>query len=352
MGSGFLLCIPCDAPRLGYRNGEEKVTFPHMARKRSKKSSKSKAVWLIAGFSLLTVAGFGAYIQREADGFRNAVSPKYWADRAHGLDEYEPKVAYFKRGPRDVKEVCLTFDDGPHGACTEQELATLVHEHVPAAFFVVGKRMKQHPELIRKLLAAGMEVGNHTETHPRLSAISLNDARRQVTECEEDFEKITGRRMTLFRPPGMRENDNVLKMVKDLGYQTIGWNVGAHDFSVGKNDPKVSAQTLAELSHTPEQIAERVLANLKSGSIILLHDQPDTAEALPTIIAAIKKEGYKFVSVSQAMEDIVTPVRVASNPMLASTRLASKTTHHPASTLASWVPDLLKKPGHALGIAR
>jgi peptidoglycan/xylan/chitin deacetylase (PgdA/CDA1 family) len=318
-----------------------------MARKRS---TKSNFRWVLASLALAAVGGFAFYVQHEAEGFRNAVSPKYWSERAKGLDEYEPKFAYFKRGARDRKEVCLTIDDGPHGACTESELATLVHAHVSAAFFVVGKRMKQHPDLIRKLLAAGMEVGNHTETHPRLSAIPLYEAKKQVVECEQDFEKIAGRRMTLFRPPGMRENDAVLNMVKGLGYQTVGWNVGAHDFTVGKFDPKVSKQVLDEISHTPEQIADRVLANVKNGSIILLHDQPTTAAALPRIIDAIKKQGYKFVSVSEALEDIATPVKVASNPMLPALRVAKRAT--PAAKLTTWVPDMFKKPGHTAGIAR
>jgi len=299
---------------------------------------------------VIGIGGFAWYIQHEADGFRNAVNPKYWSDRAKGLDEYEAKFAYFKRGARDKKEVCLTFDDGPHGACTEQELATLRREHVPAAFFVVGKRMKQHPDLIRKMLAAGMEVGNHTETHPRLSAISLNEAKKQITECEEDFEKITGRKMVLFRPPGMRENDSVMKMVKALGYQTIGWNVGAHDFVLGKNDPKVSAKVALEVSHTPEEVARRVIANLKNGSIILLHDQETTAEALPAIIAAVRKEGYRFVSCTQAMEDIVHPVRVVANPGLPQTRVAKTAPH--GGKITNLLPAFLRKPNSIFGTVR
>lgn len=316
-----------------------------------KKVKKSSLRWALLAPVFLGIGAFTWYIQHEADGFRNAVSPKYWSDRAQGLDEYDAKFAYFKRGPRDKKEVCLTFDDGPHGPCTLSELATLRREHVPAAFFVVGKRMKQHPDLIRKLLAAGMEVGNHTETHPRLSAIPLYEAKKQVVECEQDFEKITGRRMTLFRPPGMRENNEVLKMVKGLGYQTIGWNVGAHDFVLGKNDPKVSAKVAEEVSHTSQEIAQRVLKNVKNGSIILLHDQDSTAAALPAIIDALRAEGYKFVSCSQALEDIVTPVRVASNPVLPQLRVA-KTTSHAGGKAADMMPAFLKKPMSIFGTIR
>lgn len=311
-----------------------------MARQRN---STRKLRIVAATVIVLTLGGFVYFIHHEADGLRNAISPGYWSDRAQGLDEYEPKFAYFKRGARDRKEVCLTFDDGPHGTCTQQELAALRQAHVPAAFFVVGKRMKQHPKLIREMLAEGMEVGNHTETHPRLSAIPLTKARQEVEECEGDFEKITGRRMTLFRPPGMRDNPAVLKMVKSLGYQTIGWNVGAHDFSVGKNDPKVSAHTVQELSRTPEQIAQRVLANVKNGSIILLHDQPDTAKALPTILAALRKEGYRFVSCTAALQHISHPIAVAANPSVSHMRVAKHVPAHPHSPLTA-LHALTKRP--------
>lgn len=293
-----------------------------MARKRL----NNRVGWALFGLAFVT--GLVAYVQYEADGLRNAVNPKYWADRSKGLDEYEPSEAFFKRGPRDHKVVCITIDDGPHGLCTKQELAALREAHVPAAFFFVGKKMKQHPDLVRMVLAEGMEVGNHTETHPRLSAIPLEKARQEVVACENDFEKITGHRMTLFRPPGMRENPSVLKMVKSLGYQTIGWNVGAHDFVLTKADKHAKVATVGG---SPEEIADRVMKQVKNGSIILLHDQPATAMALPEILKSLSHSGYEVVSCAQAMSEIVHPVMVAANPILPNTRVAKYEPRHPIS---------------------
>lgn len=274
----------------------------------------SPRIWAWVG-ALVVVAAAGMwYVRREAEGLRNALSPKYWTDRATGRDEYEPEVAYFKRGPRKKKEVCLTLDDGPHGQCTLDELAALKAAHAKATFFVVGIRMREHPDLIRAMIDDGMEVGNHTEHHPRLDTLSLEGDKKEIEDCEQDFEKITGRRMTLFRPPGMHENDPILKIAKGLGYTTVGWNTAAHDFTPSRKDPGVTQEYLDSLKSTPDQIADRITAHVREGSIILLHDQPLTAEALPKILSALEGDGYEFVSVSQALKDIDHPVKIDSNP--------------------------------------
>jgi len=281
-------------------------------------AAKKKKMLRIVVVGVVLLAGFGVvqYVRKQTEGIKNAFSAKYWSDRAKGEDEYIPSTAYFKRGPRDKPMVCLTLDDGPHGQCTLDELAALKAAGAKATFFVVGIKMKQYPELIKQMIDAGMEVGNHTETHPRLDTLTLDGAKKQIQDCEDDFEKITGRRMTLFRPPGMHENDPILKIAKDMGYHTVGWNTAAHDFMPSKKDPGVTPEMIESLKATPDQVADRITAHVKNGSIILLHDQPITAAALPKILTVLKEQGYEIVTCAEAMKHIDHPIDVVADPLL------------------------------------
>jgi len=279
---------------------------------------------LVAGAVVLVGLGVGLnYLRHQTEGLKNAFSPEYWEKRAIGEDEYVPRTAYFRRGPRDRKEVTLTLDDGPHGQCTTDELAILKAEKVPATFFVVGKKMREYPGLIKQMVAEGQEVGNHTETHPRLDTVTLEAAQKEIEDCGKDFEKITGRRMTLFRPPGMHENDPILAVAKNLGYHTVGWNVAAADFTPSKKDKGVTAEMLESLKATPDQISDRITAHVIPGAIILLHDQPITAQALPKIIKTLREEGYTFVSCREALSHIDHPVALEADPLLP-TKVAAK----------------------------
>jgi len=278
----------------------------------------------IALIGLVAIGGGLRYVQLQTEGLKNALSPKYWADRAKGEDEYVPSLAYLKRGPRDKKEVVLTLDDGPHGQCTIDELAAMKAAGIKATFFVVGKQMVKYPDLVKQMIDEGMEVGNHTETHPRLDTLTADGVKKEIEECDANFERITGRRMTLFRPPGMHENPAILKLIKDLGHQTIGWNTGAQDFMPSKKDKGVTMEYIESLKATPDQISDRITAHVKNGSIILLHDQPTTAAALPKIISTLQDAGYKFVTCAEAMAHIDHPVDVVSDPVLPEKASAEK----------------------------
>ncbi len=200
-------------------------------------------------------------------------------------------------GNPNLKEVCLTFDDGPHKGSMDEILACLRENHVRATFFVVGSQVDRQPSLVRQMLAEGHEVGNHTYTHKRLNQMSLTSARQELAACEASVWRATGAKMTLMRPPGMEFNNNVLSLARDMGYVTIHWNVVAADYV--KIDPKI--------------IIQRVLKQTSNGSVILLHDSPDTAKALPEILKALKSQGYSFVTTTQMLARLPRPVVVASN---------------------------------------
>jgi peptidoglycan-N-acetylglucosamine deacetylase len=294
-------------------------------------STKSKSVRnpgirngaILPGIIVSLLIGLMLAQQAEVDRLRRSRPAVNWKERGQGEDEYIGKFSLFKRGPRDKKEICLTLDDGPHGQCTVDELAALRAAGVKATFFVVGKRMREHPDLIREMIAEGMEVGNHTQNHPALDKMPLEKVRSEVEKCEALFLEITGRQMNLFRPPHMRENPAILGLVKKMGYTTVSWNTGAQDFMVSRKDPGVTNAMIESLKATPDQIADRITGHVINGAIILLHDQPVTAAALPKILSTLQKAGYRFVTCAEAMSHLDHPQIVVANPMASPEKLAS-----------------------------
>jgi peptidoglycan-N-acetylmuramic acid deacetylase len=234
-----------------------------------------------------------------------------------GADLYDPQTNYFKRGSHSYNEVDLTIDDGPHPGSIENILDTLKQEHVTATFFVVGIRVKQAPQLVKRMIDEGHEVGNHTQDHIRLDTLDEKHVRAEIVNCAKNVAKATGRGMRYLRPPGMRINDAGQKVIKDLGYITIGDNVGAKDFIPGPKDGKFTPEYMAELNVPPSVIADRVVKQLKPGVIILLHDNPITARALPEIIHRVRAQGYEFRSTFQMMSRLSNFTPVDPNPVIA-----------------------------------
>jgi peptidoglycan/xylan/chitin deacetylase (PgdA/CDA1 family) len=223
---------------------------------------------------------------------------------AAALDLYNPVNRLFKRGRRDRKAVCLTFDDGPRGKILPPVLDALKEYGVKATFFMVGHRILEHPDQVREVLREGHEVGNHSETHSRLDVLTPDQVRAELSLCENNFRQATGMKMKLFRPPGMRFSPAVLKVAAEFGYTTVSGNYGARDFQLEPGGPTVAG---------PEEIAEFVLNNVTPGGIILLHENFETAEALPKILKGLIERGFEFKTVTQMLADLPKPVHVESN---------------------------------------
>ena len=226
----------------------------------------------------------------------------YYAYRNFGpgtdpMSTYELNGDLLVHGNPSLKEIALTFDDGPYGETTEDILQTLESEQVQATFFVVGSHVNQRPELVRKIMASGHEVGNHTFSHPRLTQITNEQAREELVKCEQAVFKATGAHMNLMRPPGMKFDDGLLRLNQELGYTTIHWNALAGDY----------------VPVDPQMIVKRILWQARPGSVILLHDTPATAAALPELLRRLKADGYRFVTVTQMLARLPRPVFLASN---------------------------------------
>jgi peptidoglycan-N-acetylglucosamine deacetylase len=183
--------------------------------------------------------------------------------------------------------VALTFDDGP-SEYTHRILAILRRLHVPATFFVVGNQVERRPDLVRRELAAGMGVGNHSYSHPYRPPFDEQPNRRIREEIAQGRAVLRrlGHDPTLFRPPGGSYSGYVLEVTGAVGERIVLWSVDPTDWEPGI---------------TWKQVARNVLRAVRPGSIVLMHDgggdRSATVRALPVIIRGIRKKRLRLVLV-------------------------------------------------------
>jgi peptidoglycan/xylan/chitin deacetylase (PgdA/CDA1 family) len=185
-------------------------------------------------------------------------------------------------GLPDEKVVALTFDDGPKPGLTEPLLDLLTAQGVPATFFVIGRHVMEYPDLTRKIDAAGMEIANHSYTHPNLTKISAEDVAREMMQTQAAVQVVTGKTPRYMRPPGGNWNPAVASIVRQWGLTPCMWTVDVYGSEV------IGAQ----------QVADAVLAQVRPGSVVLMHNgKLSTLQALPTIIKELRTRGYAFATV-------------------------------------------------------
>jgi len=204
-----------------------------------------------------------------------------------------PSSYVIKRYGRRKKAVALTFDDGPDPKYTPDILDTLASRGVHATFFIIGENANVHPELLRRELREGHEIGNHTYTHPNLARVSRSTTRLELDATERLIEAFVNRRTALWRPPyfGDAEPTDAAELVpvsiaQELGYITVGLHIDPGDWQT----PGV------------DSIINGTLHQLDRGNIILLHDgggdRSQTVAALGPLIDSIKARGYEITTVT------------------------------------------------------
>src|SRR5438270_9029001 len=117
----------------------------------------------------------------------------------------------------DPSQMALTFDDGPNDPHTLHLLAVLAKHNAKATFFLIGKYVRQRPDIARAILAAGHEIGNHTESHPNLILVSAARLRQELGDCNKALEDALGTKIRLFRPPFGGRRPNVLRTAQCMG---------------------------------------------------------------------------------------------------------------------------------------
>lgn len=198
--------------------------------------------------------------------------------------------------------VALTFDDGPDARWTPEVLDVLKRENVPATFFIVGENGQENPGLLKRIVAEGHDIGNHSFTHPNMGEIPTGLTTVELNATQRLIESETGRGTTLFRAPYFGDaepqtSDEVEPIVeaKKLGYIAVGLHVDPDDWQTPGTDTIVQRVIDGVTSQTNDE-------DLR-GQVVLLHDgggdRSQTVEALPEIIENLRAKGYKFVTISQ-----------------------------------------------------
>ena len=191
----------------------------------------------------------------------------------------------------EQKVIALTFDDGPWQNTTLQVLDILKQETIKATFFVVGKSIKNHPHIIKQVVADGHAIGNHTWSH-QYHQYSSAHAAREFNQTADLIYKLTGVKTSLFRPPAGILNNGLVSYAHQQKYAVIMWSVDSKDWR--------------SRHITVQGLIDSTLKAAQPGGIVLMHDgggdRSKTVEALPKLIAELKKQGYQFVTVPELLE--------------------------------------------------
>ena len=191
-------------------------------------------------------------------------------------------------GPRTPRRVALTFDDGP-GPQTPAVLRILRNAHIRATFFELGVQVRQYPALVRRTIAEGHVIGNHTWDHKPMTSLSNADADSELARTSAAIEQASRSTPCLFRPPGGAINAAVASIARQRHMLSIVWDVDPRDWAL----PGTGA------------IVATVLGHAHAGSIVLLHDaggpRSETIAALPQIIAGLRARHLTFVTVPELL---------------------------------------------------
>lgn len=209
-----------------------------------------------------------------------------------------PRSTFFGRAFTGIKPglrvVALTFDDGPNGADTDAVLDVLAEEDVHATFFVVGQAAATQPELVRRIVAHGHALGNHTWDHAHLNIRTRSGIVRQLRKTDDAIFAATGTRTRLVRPPFGARSFHVLDELRRMEYACVLWST-----PLAREWEYPGAAT----------IARRILEASGDGSVVALHDgnrggrgdRREVARALPLIVRGLRERGLRFVTIPQML---------------------------------------------------
>lgn len=190
-------------------------------------------------------------------------------------------------------QMALTYDDGPNDPHTLHLLDVLAKHEAKATFFLIGKYVRQRPEIARAIHAAGHEIGNHTYSHPNLILVSAARLRQELADCRKALEDALGAKTSLFRPPFGGRRPNVLRTVRTMGMQPVMWSVTAYDWNAKSPAPIVD-KVARQVDSRRKPQAEIVLLH-DGGHLAFGTDRSHTVEATRRLLE--RYAGRKFVAV-------------------------------------------------------
>ncbi len=200
----------------------------------------------------------------------------------------------FCRGEKGSKQIALTFDDGPNDPHTLKLLDVLSKHNVHGTFFLIGRYVRQRPDIAAEVAKRGHVVGNHTFSHPLLTFQPASRIRRELLQCREAIKDSLGEHSNLFRPPWGGRRPAVFRIARRLGLDPVMWNITGYDWKAS----------------SPEFIEQKVEPRIRGGDVVLLHDgghaafgvdRSATVAAVDRLLTRYEAEGYEFVTIPKMM---------------------------------------------------
>lgn len=187
---------------------------------------------------------------------------------------------------RTDNKISITFDCAWGNSNTDKLISILAEADAKATFFVTGEFADKYADDIKKLSDAGHEIANHSDKHPHIKGMNVNDLIADTKECSRKIKMITGNAPMLYRAPYGEYDDKAVTTLFGMGMSVIQWNKDSIDWD----------------KPTPETIIERTTKNISGGSILLFHnDLENTAQALPTVLKSLKEQGFELCTVSELL---------------------------------------------------
>jgi peptidoglycan/xylan/chitin deacetylase (PgdA/CDA1 family) len=234
--------------------------------------------------------GFYGNLRTLAGAGRGSLDLEQRAQEDAAIGRVLSKTPFVRNGGGEHRELALTFDDGP-SQYTDGLLDVLQRLHVPATFFVLGREVKANPNTFRRLVDAGMTIGNHSWAHPNFEQLSEADQTAQVVDTARELQNAGAANPRLFRPPYGAYNATTNRVLGRARELSVLWSVDSEDYTL----PGVDG------------ILQNVLPNVQPGAIVLMHDgggvRDQTIAAVQQIVPALRREGYRFVSVPRLLLD-------------------------------------------------
>lgn len=198
---------------------------------------------------------------------------------------------------RKAKCIALTFDDGPIRQ-TASVLNALKARGARATFFVLGSQARAHPALLRRMVAEGHAIGNHSWSHPQFFHARSATVRKQIRKTNAAIRSATGTTPVIMRPPFGQQDARIRKSIREFGEAVVLWSVDTEDWKY----------------RSTKRVTRYVVKHAKRDAIVLLHDiRPTTRAAAPAIVAKLQAKGYTLVTVPELLRGRLKAGKVYTN---------------------------------------
>jgi peptidoglycan-N-acetylglucosamine deacetylase len=198
----------------------------------------------------------------------------------------------------DPAEVALTYDDGPNDPYTGQLMDVLARNHVRATFFVIGRYVRQKPQIVRALHHAGHLIGCHTMSHPKLMYMGRKRIRAEIADATALIEDTIGDRVRFFRPPFGARNPAVFRVATQLRLTPVLWNVTSWDWKA-KSAAEIELRLQRGIAHNQQRGCGSNMLMHDGGHLDMGSDRRRTVTATANLLATASSSGIRFVTLDR-----------------------------------------------------